>query len=446
MASSHQTQLGQFFTKSPKVQQLIANLIQNPTGHALEPSAGEGHLAQAIGQHHPALTLTSVEIDGELPWVGPNRPIITDFFVWATQTTKRFTTIFGNPPYVAWKNVTDQTKQHCHEIKQNYSGKTNLYHLFIDRCIDLLEPKGELIFIVPKEWLYATAAAPLRHKLLTHGAITHLVDCGEEKLFGDATPPALIVFRYQKNTQQSTIKFAKTIDTALSTTWDRLKLHTNADRWILLEESLATQIASWGQFKDLFDVKVGLVTGLDRAYKTGPDCVEPEATQTQITTKKTVEHFINVNWANTETEIPPLALKHLQTWKPQLLNRKIADFNENNWWKYGAVRNEALMSSKTNRFYVLAKTRNPEPFFENPQGSGAYTGGVLGVFIKPHCDTPVASLVAAANSALFRQVLEAMFLTTGDRLSLQPKTLEEAPFPTTPEGIETLAATNKNTP
>ena len=75
----------------------------------------------------------------------------------------------------------------------------------------MLQDDGELIFIVPKEWLYNTSAQFLRDYLCENGDFTHFIDCGEEKLFDDADVPALCIFRYQKNFKGK-VKYYESID------------------------------------------------------------------------------------------------------------------------------------------------------------------------------------------------------------------------------------------
>ena len=54
--------------------------------------------------------------------------------------TKTYKTIVGNPPYVRTK-------------------KGNLYIDFTEKCYNLLDDNGELIFIVPSDFLKLTCAS-----------------------------------------------------------------------------------------------------------------------------------------------------------------------------------------------------------------------------------------------------------------------------------------------
>lgn len=432
MALTAKQQRGQFFTTTQKVQQAMVDLITaDPvTALAFEPSAGSGHLVKTLedkGYHN----IDAVEIDETLDTVCQSEITNQDFFTYADARNNdngTYDVIFGNPPYVAWKHIEDATRQSAATVKSRYSDKTNLYHLFIDRCIDLLKENGEMVLIVPKEWLYSSSAAPLRTKMYNSGSITHLIDCGEEKLFDDADVPALLIFRYTKGVTQSSIKFAANLTAAVDDNWETRNLVSTGHRWMLLTPELASKTQNWGKLGDRFSVKVGMVSGADGIFRISATAdIEEEATRTYLTTKG-LERFIDVNHIQEFSDIPPKAAAYLLEHKEALIKRKIASFNESNWWKYGAVRNALAMNSSISRIYAYGRTRNPQPFFINEQDSLFFSGGILGLFAKDEKEN-LEEVTSFLNSADFREIMEAMFLATGNKISLQPSTLEDAPFP-----------------
>ena len=175
-------------------------------------------------------------------------------------------------------------------------------------------------------------------------------------------------------------------------------------------------------------MKVGLVTGYDKAYKIAKkNSIEKSAIQKQVDTSKKITYFINVNNISKETDIPKNALKHLLSFKDSLIRRRISKFDESNWWKYGAVRNSELMSSKSKRFYSLAKTRSNKPFFTS--SAKFFTGGVLGYFDKGKNDITVVEAVEMLNSIEYREIFYSYFFITRDKLSIQPSTISDLPWP-----------------
>jgi adenine-specific DNA-methyltransferase len=425
-------QLGQFFTSDKRVHTVMLDLAQVVTGNALEPSAGAGDLVLQL-ETRPGLNITALELDDTITPLCATPIVYGDFFAWANVATQRYDLIFGNPPYVSWKEVTAGTRLAAEAVKKSYSDKTNLYHLFIDRCIDLLADGGELVFIVPKEWLYSTSADPLRRKILAQGAFTHLVDCGEEKLFSDASVPSLLIFRFVRGRKQRAVKYAS-FTHALAGKYDTRYLLNTRGSWLFLRKDTADDLRNWGSLGDQYDVRVGLVTGLDDAYKVRPGQVESRAVVRQVTTRKRVESFIFGDSCTKENELPPKARAHLKGFKARLLGRKIRTYDNSNWWHYGAVRNIEHMRSTTERFFALVKTRDPAPFFEVP-GAKYFSGGVLGVFKKPDAAIGVKDAIRLLNSKRYRELLEAMSVMSADKVSLQPSTLSNAPFPRTLEQL-----------
>lgn len=430
-------QLGQFFTTNPTVQVVLGQLISKKSGYLLEPSAGAGHLVK-WAEENTKLKITGIEIDTKVSPICKTKIEYIDFFSFANGKDDSFDTILGNPPYVSWKNMSEATKLSSSIQKESYSDKTNLYHLFIDKCINLLKPGGELIFIVPKEWLYTSSANPLREKIIDMGAITHIVDCGEEKLFVDANVPALLIFRFVKGEDWQDVKFAASLIDAKNGNYIEKRLNNRSGRFILLPAKISESIKHWGKLKDSYKVRVGMVSGADNIFR-APEGLEPEAIKKYVTTKG-IEYFIDLNDINDWKQVPSRTAKYLLSHKETLLSRKIAHFDETNWWKYGAVRNRESMLSSTPRFYAFTKTRSKEPFFLSKDKQAVmYSGSLLGLFKIKTGKVSIPTAIKILNHPSYRVLLEAMFLTTGDKLSLQTPTLEDAPFPLTEEqGVEWL--------
>jgi adenine-specific DNA-methyltransferase len=425
-------QRGQFFTTNADVQTVLGQLITHRSGSFLEPSAGPGHLVKWAEDNLPNLSIEAVELDSALTPVCQTKILYQDFFTFANNREVDYDVILGNPPFVAWKSVEESTRASASDVKGSYADKTNLYHLFMDRCIDLLKPGGELIFIVPKEWLYTSSAEPLRHKMTSQGSITHLIDCGEEKLFTDASVPALLIFRFVKGQTSNSVQFASSLADAKSHLYSQQVLYNIEGRFLLLDPMMSKLIAGWGTLKESYRVRVGMVSGADNIFRVPPSLVlEPECVLDYVTTKG-VERFIDVNHISEWSQMPPLTAAYLLSQKQALLARRIVEFNESNFWRYGAVRNHSYMIGNVPRFYAFAKTRLDHPFFMN-DSTHMYSGGILGLFQEPRTSLSRELAMEVLNSKRYRAILEAMFLCTGNKVSLQPATLEDAPFPRTAE-------------
>ena len=424
--------LGQFFTVNPDVQAVMASLLVNRTGAALEPSSGDGDLV-AVLEQFPYARIDAVELDPTKGGKSKTSPTYQDFFLFASQALeagRSYDVIFGNPPYVPWKSVEPETVENAASVKAAYTDKVNLSVLFMDRALDLLAPGGEIVFIVPKEWFFATAAAPLRAKFATGGSFSHLIDCGEEKLFADASIPSLLIFRWVKGTKSSPCLFAPDLAVAKAGRYQTKTLSTTtAGLFCLLSPDLAADIAGWRTLCEQYAPKVGLVSAADAVFKLGDGVqIETELVQYQVDTTRARARFLNANHIEAWADMPPQAAQYLLSHKPELLARKIAVFSEANWWKYGAVRNQEIMKTATARFYVLAKTRRADPAFVGSPCE-SFTGALLALFARPEALIPIEAAVKLFNSPRYREILAGMMLIAGGRLSLHQATLEELPFP-----------------
>ena len=172
--------LGQYFTTHPALKQKVYEYILNKPSNIIEPSIGRGDLITYIADRNPTITFDMYEIDQQiklLDQVPKDRVIYGDFM---TQTiTKTYQTIIGNPPFVRTQ-------------------KGNLYIDFTEKCFNLLDENGELIFIVPADFLKLTSASKLLNQMMTCGTFTHIFHPSDEKMFDNASIN-VIVFRYCKN-------------------------------------------------------------------------------------------------------------------------------------------------------------------------------------------------------------------------------------------------------
>ena len=168
--------LGQYFTTHIELKQKVFDFILNSPSNILEPSIGQGDLVAFVTEKIPNIIFDMYEIDRNielLDKIQKDKVVYGDFM---KQTiTKTYKTIVGNPPYVRTK-------------------KGNLYIDFIEKCYNLLEDNGELIFIVPSDFLKLTSASALLNVMMMHGTFTHIYHPHNEKMFENASID-VIVFR-----------------------------------------------------------------------------------------------------------------------------------------------------------------------------------------------------------------------------------------------------------
>ena len=355
--------LGQFFTPDSIVDQMIS-LIENQ-GTILEPSCGAGAFSNKIQN------CIALEIDKK---VAPKNAIITDFFDWNTPVD----TIIGNPPYVRYQDIFPSTKE---KLPNKFDSRTNLYIFFIDRCIDLLKSNGELIFIVPRDFIKTTGAIPLNKRLYEEGGFTYWQEFGDQKIFADATPN-VVIFRWVKG-------IAHTI----------LINYTNG--FLSFGEQTSKKTIP---INELFDILVGGASGANSIFiePTGNiDLVVSDTKKTGLTKKA---HYVD---APTD---------YLLAHKITLMNRKIKVFNENNWWEWG----RKIRHINGDKIYVNNKTRDMTPFFTND--SGWFDGSILALVPKDTNPYSIEQLIKMLNNNNW----EEQGFKVGGRLIFGQRTLSNA--------------------
>jgi adenine-specific DNA-methyltransferase len=275
------------------------------------------------------------------------------------EITKKYDTIIGNPPYIKTK-------------------KGNLYIDFTEKCYNLLAYNGELIFIVPSDFLKLTSASKLLDNMMINGSFTHIYHPNNEKMFDNASID-IIIFRYCKNAS---------IDKKVLYN-EKIRYITNCKGLITFCEEINDNNLT---FCDYFDIYVGLVSGKENVYKN--------------------EEYGNIDVLNAENKIDKYIYidkypcsndninKYLLDNKKDLLSRRIRKFNENNWFEWGAPRNINIINKNIGKdcIYISNLTRKSKVSF---LGKITYFGGGL-IMLKPKNNCDLKKIVDYMNSNTFK--------------------------------------------
>jgi adenine-specific DNA-methyltransferase len=352
--------LGQYFTTHNELKEKVFEFILNSPSNILEPSIGQGDLITFITDKIPSITFDMYEIDTKiklLDKIQKDQIIYGDFM---TQTiTKTYSTIVGNPPYVRTK-------------------KGNLYIDFTEKCYNLLDINGELIFIVPSDFLKLTSASKLLNIMMTNGTFTHIFHPHNEKMFENASID-VIVFRYCKN---------NLIDKKVLYN-DKLLYISNSNGLITVDEKEKNNSV---MFQDYFDIYVGLVSGKEEVYKN-----KKLGNIELLNGEEKFDKYIYI-------EIYPCENENINTYllqyKKELIERRIRKFNEKNWFEWGAPRNISTIVTNIGKdcIYIYNLTRKSNVSF---LGKVNYFGGGL-IMLKPKKKCNLNNIVSYINSNTFK--------------------------------------------
>jgi len=355
-------ELGQYFTISDELQTFVFDKVKNKQSLLLEPSFGAGHLLKKFKEYSLNYPMVCYELDRTIkPLIRFNeyQTLVYGDFTDKIITTK-FKTIIGNPPYVKQK-----------------SG--NLYIKFIELCYGYLEDDGEMIFIVPSDFIKLTSASSIIDNMSKNGSFTDFLFPHNEKLFEDASID-ILVFRYEKG------------HVSEKTNVNGKSVFCNINKGIITFSD--TKVLGV-YIETLFNVYVGLVSGRDEIYRV------PFGNIDIMNDKDKIEKYIfTETFPTNNTKIDT----HLETHKVQLMERKIKKFSESNWFEWGAPRNVSSIQKYWGKpcIYVRNMTRNKEIAFN---GKVQYFGGSLLCLIPKNnvSEIKIEKLIKYMNSSTFQK-------------------------------------------
>ena len=106
----------------------------------------------------------------------------------------RFRYIVGNPPYVSTTRLSAEYKARLRDAFDSASGRIDLYTLFMERALTLLQEGGTLGFITPNKFLLSRSAMPFRQLALRQARLRTIANFSSHKVFDDAaTVPCVTV-------------------------------------------------------------------------------------------------------------------------------------------------------------------------------------------------------------------------------------------------------------
>ncbi|MBW7863494.1 MAG: Eco57I restriction-modification methylase domain-containing protein [Candidatus Hydrogenedentes bacterium] len=133
--------------------------------------------------------------DGEIRRVNP--------FDWETafpdaMKAGGFDCVIGNPPYIRIQTMKEWAPLEVEVYKELYRaagrGNYDIYVVFIERGLQLLNPSGRLGFICPHKFFNAKYGEPVRALISEGGHLSHVVHFGDQQVFDGATTYTCLLF------------------------------------------------------------------------------------------------------------------------------------------------------------------------------------------------------------------------------------------------------------
>jgi len=244
----HQSDLGQFFTPPP-VARLMASMFdldsQIEELRVLDPGAGLGALTAAfvervcLDNHRPKrIVMTAFEIDRKLlgllnethlqcyalckrVGIEFSSEILSDDFIhyaaecvsddlFAQSPLRRFNFAILNPPYRKINSDSQYRKLLSHVGIET----TNLYSAFLQLSVNLLDPRGQVVAIVPRSFCNGPYFRPFRLALIKQLCFKqiHVYDSRHSAFKEDSVLQENIVLFARKQQQAATLTISSSTD------------------------------------------------------------------------------------------------------------------------------------------------------------------------------------------------------------------------------------------
>ena len=202
---------GIFFTSQSIVQSCINSVqqfIELTTETAiLEPSCGSGEFISALLEINNTMRITGIENNHTIyeevkHFESPSNPgvtIINDDFLRVAHTSK-YNVIIGNPPYFVIKKNTVASV-----YLDYFTGRPNIFILFIIKSLSLLADNGILCFVLPNNFLNCLYYNKTRQYIHDHFTILNITGATGE--FIDTQQETIIMVVQNKVPSASQTKY-----------------------------------------------------------------------------------------------------------------------------------------------------------------------------------------------------------------------------------------------
>jgi hypothetical protein len=109
-----------------------------------------------------------------------------------------FDAVIGNPPYIRIQTMQEWAPLEVEHYKQRYTaarkGNYDIYVVFVERGLSILNPRGNLGFILPHKFFNSQYGVPLRRLLGEGKHVAQVVHFGYQQVFVGATTYTCLLF------------------------------------------------------------------------------------------------------------------------------------------------------------------------------------------------------------------------------------------------------------
>lgn len=211
-----------------------------------------------------------------------------------------FDIVIGNPPYVSAENINNFEKKYYKLNYQVATGRQNLYIIFYEKGVNLLNKNGYLGFITPYTLLKNQYYKEARKYILDNCKILKLVDFKNTVVFEDAIVDSIIVILKKQKIKDYYFEKIYNIKNFSNNIYNQRNFYINN---IYYNDDLSLEISenidlilkireNSLKLKNVIEFKQGIITGDNKKFITYE---EGENTKKIITGKDFNKYFLEYN-------------------------------------------------------------------------------------------------------------------------------------------------------
>lgn len=125
-----------------------------------------------------------------------------------------FDAVIGNPPYIRIQALQEwapgQVEYYRRRYESGSKGNYDIYVVFVEKGLSLLNPNGKLGFILPSKFFATDYGENLRDLISKNQSLEKIVDFGHLQIFEQATTYTCLLFLFGSYLQ--TFEYAKVVD------------------------------------------------------------------------------------------------------------------------------------------------------------------------------------------------------------------------------------------
>jgi adenine-specific DNA-methyltransferase len=207
---SHRKKFAQYFTPTVIADEMATWVMDGSPKTLLDPAVGTGNLVNACMKIDNQVEVCALDIDKKIIEFYKNQNLYmkkieiinTDFIKFNFQI--KYDGVISNPPYLRHNlfNYSDKIYSSPNSFMSQISKTSNIYIIFLDKILSLLNDGGRAAVIVPTDWMNANYGLSLKKYLLNSGTLRKITFFDNSNLvFEDNLSTACIL--YFENTRSN---------------------------------------------------------------------------------------------------------------------------------------------------------------------------------------------------------------------------------------------------